>query len=149
MRAAKNFTMGVKDAKGNESRRSFVAGEEIPKKLVSEVSDTLILEKVAKKSPDLLSREQLMELAGINEDTKDVGDGDENEDVDEEFDEAEFREGLSQMTTKRELAEWAVEFYNVELSTSDSREQMENALVEWITSEDEEEDEDEDEDEDE
>lgn len=132
MRAARNFTMGVTDSEGNEVRRSFKSGEDIPKSLEKEVDDALILEKVAKNNPNELTREQLMDLAGLNDEQVEE---DEEVEVDEDFDEDEFREGLQEMTTKRELKEWAQEFYGVELEGT--RQEMEDALVAHITGDDE------------
>lgn len=114
MRAAKNFQWG---GKADEPRRGFKVGDEIPKKVAEDLDDSFFLEKLKKKD---LTREQLLILAG-----KDVTE----EDVTEEVDEKEFREGMQAIRTKGELASWAKEMLGIEVDENLTREDMEDSIV--------------------
>lgn len=114
MRAAKNFQWG---GKVDESRKSFKVGDEIPKRVAEDLDDSFFLEKLKKKD---LTRDQLLILAG-----KDVTE----EDVVEEVDEKEFREGMQAIRTKGELASWAKEMLGVDVDENLTREEMEEAIV--------------------
>lgn len=119
MRAAKNFSYG-----DGEKTKVFRTGEEVPKKIADELDDELILEKVAKSNPSSLTRDQLLVLAGIeNEDEEPIGPG-------EEISEEQFREGLKSLKSKADLADWAKEFFDLELDPKSPREDMEEAIVE-------------------
>lgn len=136
MRAAKNFTLGLADAEGEAGRVSIRANQEIPDEYLDQVPDELILEKVARNNPQELTRDQLMELAGLND-----SDSGETEEVDEEdeFDEEEFREGLSEFDTKRALIDWAEEVFGLELDQDDTRAQLEDQIVAFASGADEDE----------
>lgn len=122
MRAAKSFKFG-----DGEKSHEFKTGDEVPDKIVKALdkdglADRLILEKAAKANPDQLTREQLMELAGINSD--EVG-------SQSEMTEESMREGFQQFNTKGDLVEWAEGVLAVEgLSASWKREEIEDAIVE-------------------
>lgn len=135
MRAAKNFTLGIKGESGETGRVQIRSGEDIPDDLLDQVPDELILEKVARSDPQSLTREQLMELAGLTQ-SDDSSNG--SEDEEEEFNEEEFREGLSEFTTKRELVDWAQEAFGLELDQSDKREDLEDQIVSFVSGEEEE-----------
>jgi hypothetical protein len=130
MRAARNFSWGPEGSDDPTDRKTFRVGDEVPDKVVKDVDDSLILEKVAKKNPNSLSREQLMAMAGLG--------GESGEEEEEEFNEEEFRAALSEFDTKAELIEWANEAYGVELDSSDTRAQLEDQIVSFQTSEEEE-----------
>lgn len=129
VKAAKNFTIGLDpDDFDNaaEARRSFKMGEEVPTDIAKQLPDDMILEKVAKKNPEALSREQLLVMAGLR--SEDGDDGDSAEEG--EFNEDQFREGLKEFKNKQDLVDWAKEAVGVELEKDDgSREELED----WIT----------------
>lgn len=128
MKAAKGFTYGEGDGKPNTV---YKPGDEVPDKVVKDLgdtADTLILEKAAKKNPDSLTREQLMELAGIDPDAIPEEGG-------EEFNEDEFREAMSEFKTKGDLVEWAEGVLEIEgLNAEDKRDEIEDQIVEAMTS---------------
>jgi len=132
MKAARGFTHGD----GKKTYR-FLTGEEVPDKIVEqlgEAANTLILEKAAKANPDVLSREQLLELAGLPTDEI-------PEAVEAEFDEDQFREAMVNLSTKADLIEWAETTLGVEgLEKAWKRFEIEDAIVgAYTTAEDEDE----------
>ena len=131
MKAARGFSHGD----GKKTHR-FLIGEEVPDKIVKalgEAANTLILEKAAKANPDILSREQLLELAGLTSDEI-------PEAVEAEFDEEQFREAMQNLSNKGDLIEWAESTFGIEgLEKSWTRPEIEDAIVGAYTAEDEEE----------
>lgn len=138
MKAAQNFVYGPEDADELSQRIRYVAGDEVPDEVVEalgENADTLILEKALKANPDILSREQLMELAGLKID--------ELPEEEEEFNEEEFREAMSQFRNKQELVDWATNL-GLELNVDAKRDDLEDEIVRFASGQEEdEEDEDE------
>ncbi len=131
MKAARGFTYG------DETKvHRFLTGDEVPDKIVKELGDaanTLVLEKAAQANPDVLSREQLLELAGLTTDEI-------PEVVEAEFDEDNFREAMENLTTKGDLIEWAETTLGIEgLEKSWTRPEIEDAIVGAYTAEDEDE----------
>ncbi len=128
MKAARSFTHGTED----EVHR-FAVGDEVPDDVVEALGDqgnSLILELAAKTNPEILSREQLYELAGL------APEGD-SESVPEEFNEETFREGMEEFTTKGDLVEWAESVLGIEgLDASWTRPQIEDSIVAAYTEED-------------
>ncbi len=115
MKAARNFVYG-----DEEDRHNYVVGDEIPDDIVEDLPSHLILEKVARSNPNSLTREQLLVMAGLDED----------EDTEEEFNEEEFMEGLRDFNNKDDLIEWANDIFDLELSRSDgTREQLEEIVL--------------------
>ncbi len=115
MKAARNFVYG-----DGEERHDYVVGEEISDDIVEDLPSHLILEKVARSNPNSLTREQLLVMAGLDED----------EDTEEEFNEEEFMEGLRDFNNKDDLIEWANDIFDLELSRSDgTREQLEEIVL--------------------
>ena len=91
------------------------------------------MELAAKANPDILSREQLLELAGLPTDEI-------SEAVEAEFDEDQFREAMVNLSTKGDLIEWAETTLGVEgLEKSWKRFEIEDAIVGAYTAEDEDE----------
>jgi len=124
MKAARGFTFG--DGKDNVV---YKQGDEVPDKIIKEMGDNadhLILEKVLKKNPSELSREQLVALAQGNageDGTPIVEEG-------VEFNEADFREGMSNFTKKADLVEWAETLLGIEgLDHKATRPAIEDAIV--------------------
>lgn len=121
MKAAKSFSFGD----GKKTHR-FAPGDEVPDAIVDDLgdqADTLILELAAKNNPDVLSREQLLVLAGLSEEEAQAGQ------VPAEFDEDAFREGFENFSTKGDLIEWA-ETLGVEgLEHGWTRTEIEDAIV--------------------
>ena len=115
MKAARNFVYGTED-----ERFEFVVGEEIPDDMIADLPDHLILEKVARSNPNSLSREQLLVMAGIEDDPG----------ASEEFNEEEFMEGLRNFNSKPDLVAWANEILGLELSASDgTRDELEETIT--------------------
>lgn len=133
MKAARGFTYGD----GAKAHR-FLTGDEVPDKIVKKLgdsADTLILEKAAKANPDILSREQLLELAGLTTDEI-------PEAVPAEFDEDNFREAMGNFNNKGDLIEWAETTLGIEgLEKAWTRPEIEGAIVGAYTAKDEDEDE--------
>ncbi len=132
MKAARGFTHGD----GKKTHR-FLTGEEVPDEIVEQLgdaADSLILEKAAKANPDILSREQLLELAGLP--TTEI-----SEAVEAEFDEDQFREAMANLSTKGDLIEWAETTLGIEgLEKAWKRFEIEDAIVgAYTTAEDEDE----------
>ncbi len=131
MKAVKGFTHGD----GKKTHR-FLTGQEVPNEIVEQLGDAangLILELAAKANPDILSREQLLELAGLTTDEI-------PEEVEAEFDEDQFRGGMENFTTKGDLIEWAETTLGIEgLEKAWIRTVIEDAIVEAYTAEDEDE----------
>ncbi len=97
MKAARSFTHGD----GEEVYR-YAVGDKVPDEVVEALGDqgkNLILELAAKDNPEILSREQLYELAGL------APEGD-SESVPEEFNEETFRERMTEFSTKGSLIGW-------------------------------------------
>ncbi len=121
MKAARNFTHGDK---GNVYR--YEVGDEVPDKVVKTLGDqanSLILELAAKHNPDVLSRAQLLELAGL-------GSEEDPETVPEEFNEETFREGMVEFSTKADLVEWAQAVLGIEgLESTWNRTEIEDSIV--------------------
>ncbi len=132
MKAARNFTHGAEGADAGEVHR-YAVGDEVPDDVVEALGDqgnNLILELAAKANPEILSREQLYELAGL------APEGD-SESVPDEFNEETFREGMEEFTTKGDLVEWAESVLGIEgLDASWTRPQIEDSIVEAYTEED-------------
>jgi len=119
MKAARAFSYG-----DGETSHVFAVGDEVPDDIAEDIPDDLLLEKLAQDDPNKLTREQLLVLAGIEEDPDEY-----------EFDEDEFREGLAQFTTKRELVDWANEVYGASLNQdSANRDELEDMIVELASS---------------
>ncbi len=133
MKAVKGFTHGD----GTKTHR-FLTGQEVPDEIVEQLGDAangLILELAAKANPDILSREQLLELAGLTTDEI-------PEEVEAEFDEDQFREAMTNLRNKGDLVEWAETTLGIEgLEKSWTRPEIEDAIVEAYKDEDEDEDE--------
>ena len=117
--AARNFSYGD----GEESHK-FSVGDEIPESIVEDIPDNLVLEKLAHEDPGALTRDQLMRLAGVGP-YSETGEGSEEA----WFDEEAFREALGDFKNKAELVEWAAEFYGLDLDASQTRETLENQVV--------------------
>ncbi len=130
--AAANFSHGD----GTESL-DFFAGDEVPEEIASEIPPNLILENLAKADPDLLDRDQLMRLAGVG---PYAADGPLEDETEAAFDEEAFLEAIGDFPNKGALIEWAAEFYP-ELALDDAmkRSELEEALLAYVTGEDEEE----------
>jgi len=119
VRAAENFIYGGKE-EGDRTR--YMAGDEIPAKIAKDVPDNLILEKVAKNNPDALSRDQLLIMAGVDREAAGVEGA--------EFNEEDFREGLSGFKTKADLVEWANDALGIGLGEDDgTRQELEDQIV--------------------
>ena len=114
MKAASDFKYG-----DGERTHFFKAGDEIPAKIVKDIPESLIFEKVLKNNPESLTKEQLLLLAGVDTDTLEP----------EEVNEEQFREGMKELTTKRDLMTWAREFFGLDLPESMTRAEMEDAIV--------------------
>ncbi|KKL16338.1 hypothetical protein LCGC14_2496580 [marine sediment metagenome] len=132
MKAARGFTHGD----GSKTHR-FQVGDEVPDKIVKqldeEVANLVILELAAKANPDVLTRGQLLELAGLTTDEV-------PKEVEAEFDEDQFREAMGNFNTKGDLIEWAETTLGIEgLEKSWRRPEIEDAIVGAYTAEDEDE----------
>lgn len=134
MRAAKAISLGLgRDKADNPINFFYNPGDEIDDAHLEHIPEHLILENLATESPDELTREQLMMMAGV---------GAYSDDPDEraeaaELNEDEVREGLSALRTKADLVEWFLTI-RPELSILDpermNRQQMEDAIVQELTS---------------
>lgn len=135
MKAARNFSFGDED-----KNHVFKVGDDVPDKVVKALGDganNLILELAAKNNPDILTRDQLLELAGIDRDTAEALDPDSSE-----FNEEEFREGMTNFSSKGDLLEWAESVLGIEgLNPKDNRAKIEDDIVSAMSEEPEEEDE--------
>ena len=129
MKAARSFTHGD----GEEVIR-YAVGDKVPDEVVEELGDqgkSLILELAAKDNPEILSREQLYELAGL------APGSDDSESVPEEFNEETFREGFTEFSTKGDLVEWAESVLGIEgLDREWLRSEIEDSIVAAYTEED-------------
>lgn len=134
VKAARAFVYGGVDEDDQPVRTRFAFNDDIPADIADDIPDDLILEKVAKSNPDALSREQLLQMAGVSDDGSSQ----------EEFNEEEFREGLSQFANKGELVAFAEEAYGLELNESATRSDLEDAIVAHASGQDEEEEDEED-----
>ena len=99
MKAAKNFSFGRDEHRedGAPIRYKFKIGDEIPADIVEELDDEFILERVAEGSPNELTREQLMMLAGV---------GEYADDSVMVYDEGELREAHATFRSKADVVEW-------------------------------------------
>ena len=132
MKAARSFTHGAEGAEVGEVHR-YAVGDEVPDDVVEALGDqgnNLILELAAKANPEILSREQLYELAGL---APEGG----SESVPEEFNEETFREGFAEFSTKGDLIEWAETALGISgLDPSWTRPEIEDSIVAAYTEED-------------
>lgn len=132
MKAAKNFSYGRGEHRedGAPIQYKFSVGDEIPDDIAADLDDSFILEKVAEDSPEELSREQLMMLAGLGEFAS------EGEVI--EYDEVELREALGALRSKGDIFEW-FETVHPDSGLLDPDEQtraeMEDLIVEELTGE--------------
>lgn len=128
MKAARSFTHGI----GSDPVHRYMAGDEVSDEVVEELgnqANSLILELAAKHNPDVLSRAQLLELAGLNSES-------DSEATPEEFNEETFREGMVEFSTKGDLVEWAESVLGVEgLDSSWTRTEIEDSIVAAYTEE--------------
>ncbi len=127
MKAARSFTHGTGDGVIR-----YAVGDEVSEEVVEELGDqanSLILELAAKANPEILTREQLYELAGLDPE------GD-SESVSEEFKEETFREGMTEFSTKGDLIEWAEAALGISgLDPSWTRPEIEDSIVAAYTEE--------------
>ena len=130
MKAARNFTHG-----DESDVHRYKVGDEVSDKVVKELGDqanSLVLELAAKNNPDVLSRAQLLDLAGMGSEG-----GDDSETVPKEFDEENFREGMVEFTTKGDLVEWAESVLGIQgLESSWTRTEIEDSIVAAYTESD-------------
>lgn len=140
MKAARTFTYGPEDGEGEQDRIRFKTGEEVPDEVVEalpkDVQEGVILEIAAKKDPNKLSREQLLIMAGING-------ADEPPPDEEEMSEEDLREAMGEFNTKADLVGWAKEVMDLDLDVDDTRDQLEDQIIEFYFGEIEEDEEDE------
>lgn len=133
MRAAKNFSYGRGEHRedGAPIQYKFMAGDEIPDEIAADLDDSFILERVADDSPETLTREQLMMLAGIGEFA-----GDEEGVI--EYNEEDLREAIGELRTKADIVEWfdTVHPESDLLDPEDqTRDQMIDLIIEELTGE--------------
>lgn len=100
MKAAKNFSFGRGEHRkdGAPISYKFKTGEDIPDDIAEELDDEFILERVAEDSPNDLTREQLMMLAGVGDYA--------GEESAIEYDEEDLIEALSNLRSKADVVEW-------------------------------------------
>jgi hypothetical protein len=121
VRAAENFIYSGSDDPADRQR--FLQGEDVPASVAKDIPDHLILENVAKNNPDALTRDQLLIMAGVDREAAGVPE-------DAEFNEDDFREGLSNFKTKADLVEWANDALGMGLNEDDGkREELEDQIV--------------------
>lgn len=130
-RAARNFTYG-----DGAERHYFRAGQDVPDEIADDIPEHLILESVASKNPESLTREQLMVLAGLVDE-----DGNPATEADgEPLSEDDVREALAEFSTKRDLIEWAEEVLGLDnLGQTMTREALEERILEAVRSQSEDE----------
>jgi len=133
MKAARNFTHGIEDSPNHR----YKVGDEVPDEVVEALggqANSLILELAAENNPDVLSRAQLLDLAGMGSSDDD---DDDQETVPKEFDEENFREGMVEFTTKGDLVEWAESVLGIQgLESSWTRTEIEDSLAAAYTESD-------------
>lgn len=126
MKAAINFSFGDGDRS-----HEFKSGDTIPTAIADQLDDKFILEKVAKKDPSELTRDQLIMLAGLNESVDDL------EPIDWAGREDELIETLRVLKTKGDVIDWFEQVHpaNGLLEKQMLRDTMIDIIVEELTGE--------------
>lgn len=132
-RAAKAFSFGKGEHRddGQPINYRFEPGDEIPEDIASEIPGNLILENLAEDDPDVLTRDQLMMLAGLGDHPADA------EPI--EYNEEDLRDALDNLRAKGDVLEWfnVVRPGQTLLTNTDdqNRAEMVDVIVEELTGE--------------
>jgi hypothetical protein len=132
MKAAAHFTYGD----GKESYE-FSPGDDVPDKIANDVPSHLILERLAKSDPASMTKDQLMQLAGVGPWSEDSGDTTEAEPA---MTEESLREAFANFRTKADLVDWFAEVRpdsEYEVSTDMTRDDIEDTIIVEFLGEDE------------
>ncbi len=105
MRAATHISHGAGvDRAGDPVLYEIAPGEAIPSEILDDIPPEMILENLAETSPEDLTRDQLMVLAGLA--GPDAEAGDDEGVVTMEYNEEDLRTALGEMNRKSDIIDW-------------------------------------------